>query len=232
MPDVREAVRGSGLDRNRPYPGAAASASPRTVEAAIIDVLLPDEDGVEVCRRLREWSEMPILVLSGVQEEREKVRALQSGADDYVLKPFSPAELVARLEAALRRVSASPGEPVIALDGLKIDLAARLVRVGGHEVDLTPIEYDLLRVLALNPGKLMSHRSLLLEVWGPGHEIDRPTLRFHVSNLRKKIEPSGAGQRYIRTEPGLGYRFATGEPGADSPASDRLAPKLQGNAAV
>jgi two-component system KDP operon response regulator KdpE len=193
-------------------PSATASealdrAAVRPPDAAIVDLLLPDGDGVEVCGRLREWSRMPILVLSGVNEEQEKVRALNTGADDYVTKPFSPAELIARLEAALRRAIPVSAEPTVAFNGLEIDLSARLVRAGGAEARLTPIEYDLLRVLVQNRGKLMTHRALLLEVWGPGYEADVHTLRFHISNLRRKIAPAGQAEEHVRTEPGIGYRF-------------------------
>jgi two-component system KDP operon response regulator KdpE len=193
-------------------PSATASealdrAAVRPPEAAIIDLLLPDGDGVEVCGRLREWSRMPILVLSGVNEEQEKVRALNTGADDYVTKPFSPAELIARLEAALRRTIPISSEPTVAFNGLEIDLSAHLVRAGGAEVRLTPIEYELLRVLVQNQGKLMTHRALLLEVWGPGYEADLQTLRFHISNLRRKIASAEHPEEHVRTEPGIGYRF-------------------------
>jgi two-component system KDP operon response regulator KdpE len=176
-------------------------------EAAIIDLVLPSEDGVELCRRLREWSDMPILVLSAVSDEREKIRALKTGADDYVTKPFSAGELIARLHAMLRR--AGPvGTPTIAAGELEIDFAARTVRDYGREIDLAPIEYSLLRVLAQNRGRLMTHRALLTEVWGPGHEADINTLRLHITNLRKKIEPHRRREYYIRTEIGVGYRFA------------------------
>jgi two-component system, OmpR family, KDP operon response regulator KdpE len=183
-------------------------ASVRPPEAAIIDLVLPDKDGVEVCTRLREWSQMPILVLSAVGDEQEKVRALEAGADDYVTKPFSSRELVARLEAVLRRVGSQPEEPVISVDGLEVDFASRTVRDNGEEIHLTPIEYDLLRVLLLNRGRLMTHRALLAEVWGPAYESDTPTLRTHIANLRRKIERDGRRKRFIRTDPGVGYRFA------------------------
>jgi two-component system, OmpR family, KDP operon response regulator KdpE len=185
-------------------------AAARPPDAAIIDVLLPDEHGIEVCCRLREWSRMPILMLSAVDEERTKVRALQRGADDYLTKPFAPAELMARLEAALRRADRSPDDSRVVIEGLDVDLAGRTVRAEGREVRLTPIEYDLLRVLVQNPGKLMTHESLLLEVWGPGYDVDRHALRFHVSNLRKKIAPSGQSEQLVRTERGIGYRLAPG----------------------
>ena len=174
-------------------------------QAAIIDLVLPDGDGVEVCRRLREWSLMPILVLSAVGEESEKIRALDAGADDYVTKPFSPGELVARLNAALRRAQPDRGEPVISADGLAIDLAAHEVRVDGAPVHLTKTEFDLLRVLAINRGRLMTHRNLLVEVWGPGYENDKQVLRVHMANLRRKVD--SGGHRFIRTDPGVGYRF-------------------------
>jgi two-component system KDP operon response regulator KdpE len=177
-------------------------------DAAILDLVLPDGDGVEVCRSLREWSEMPILVLSAVGDEDHKVRALEAGADDYVTKPFSPRELVARLQAVLRRATPRQEEPVIEADGLQVDLAARVVRRSGEEVHLTPIEFDLLRVLVRNRGRLLTHRALLEEVWGHAYGDDVATLRTNIARLRRKLEPDGAhGPRYIRTDPGVGYRF-------------------------
>jgi two-component system, OmpR family, KDP operon response regulator KdpE len=186
---------------------ALDSAAVRPPDAAIIDLLLPDIDGVEVCRRLREWSEMPIIVLSAVGEEDAKVRALAAGADDYVTKPFGPRELVARLQAVLRRVGDEPEDAVICADGLEVDLAARVVRRDGSAVHLTPTEFDLLRVLARNRGRLMTHRELLLSVWGAGYADDTRVLRAHVANLRRKIEPPD-GPRFIKTDPRVGYRFA------------------------
>jgi two-component system KDP operon response regulator KdpE len=176
-------------------------------DAAILDLVLPDGDGIEVCKALREWSRMPIIVLSAVGDEEEKVRALEAGADDYVVKPFAPRELVARLQATLRRAGDGPEEPAIRADGLEIDLAARTVRREGAEVHLTPIEFGLLRTLARQPGRLMTHRSLLVEVWGPAYADDTQVLRTHIANLRRKIEPPGEAPRYIRTDPGVGYRF-------------------------
>ena len=182
-------------------------AAVRQPEAAIIDLVLPDVDGVEVCRRLREWSELPIIVLSAVGEEESKVRALAAGADDYVTKPFGPRELIARLEAVLRRSGGEPDDALITADGLELDLAARIVRRDGNEVHLTPKEFDLLRMLARNRGRLITHGELLTTVWGPGYAEDTQVLRAHVANLRRKIEPS-EGPRYIKTDPGVGYRFA------------------------
>jgi two-component system, OmpR family, KDP operon response regulator KdpE len=184
-------------------------AAVRPPQAAIIDLVLPDGDGVEVTRRLREWSEMPILVLSAVGEEEQKVRALEAGADDYITKPFGTRELVARLHAALRRAGGPEEEPSIVADGLEIDLAARLVRRESEPIHLTPIEFDLLRALARNRGRLMTHRKLLVEVWGPEYVNDIQPLRTHIARLRAKIEPEGVqGPRYIVTDPGVGYRFS------------------------
>jgi two-component system KDP operon response regulator KdpE len=179
----------------------AAALSP--VDAAIVDLLLPDGDGIELCRRLREWSSIPIIVLSAVGEEEEKVRALRAGADDYITKPFGRHELV-----VLRRVSPEPQESVIAVAGLEIDLASHTVRRDREEIHLTPTEYDLLRVLVGNRGRLLTHRALLTEVWGAEYADDVTVLRGQIANLRRKIEPQhGARRHYVRTEPGIGYRF-------------------------
>jgi two-component system KDP operon response regulator KdpE len=203
-------LREAGFD---PLPAETAAealqvATLQRPDAAIVDLLLPDGDGVEVCRALREWSEMPILLLSAVGQEDHKVRALEAGADDYVTKPFSPRELIARLNATLRRAAPAAGEPVIEADGLQIDLAARAVRRAGEDIHLTPIEFELLRALARNRGRLLTHRALLHEVWGHAYGDDVATLRTSIARLRRKIEPEGQpGPRYIRTDPGVGYRF-------------------------
>jgi len=175
--------------------------------AAIIDLMLPDRPGIEVCRELRNWSELPIIVLSAVTEEDAKVRALQSGADDYVTKPFAPAELVARVQAVLRRAGRSATEPTIEADGLVIDLAGHAVRLDGEDVHLTPLEFALLRALALNRGLLMTHRKLLTEVWGPEYADATPLLRTHIANLRRKLQAGADRPRFIRTDSGIGYRF-------------------------
>jgi two-component system KDP operon response regulator KdpE len=185
---------------------ALDAAAVHPPNAAIIDLVLPDGDGVEVTAQMREWSKMPILVLSAVGDETEKIRALNAGADDYVTKPFNPGELIARLNAVLRRAGAGEGEPVIATGDLEIDVAAHQVRLAGEPVHLTKTEFELLRVLAVNRGRLMTHRALLLEVWGPGYENDKQVLRVHMANLRRKVERPGA-ERLIRTDPGVGYRF-------------------------
>jgi two-component system KDP operon response regulator KdpE len=183
-------------------------AALRAPDAAIIDLILPDGNGIDVCRSIREWSEMPILVLSAVGEETEKIRALDAGADDYVTKPFAPGELIARLNAALRRAGPAE-EPSLSINGLEVDLAGHRVSRQGEEIHLTPKEFDLLRVLARNRGRLMTHRALLGEVWGHAYEEDTHTLRVHIANLRRKIEPDPGAPRYIRTDPGIGYRFAS-----------------------
>ncbi|MDX6658882.1 MAG: two-component system, OmpR family, operon response regulator KdpE, partial [Solirubrobacteraceae bacterium] len=186
---------------------ALDAAAVRPPDAAILDLMLPDGNGIEVCRELRSWSDMPILVLSAIGEEDQKVAALEAGADDYVTKPFGPRELIARLGAVLRRAGSATDEPAVTVDALEVDFAARTVRRDSQEVHLTPIEYDLLRVLLRNRGRLMTHRALLTEVWGPGYADDTRVLRTHVANLRRKIEPPD-GPRYIRTDSGVGYRFA------------------------
>jgi two-component system KDP operon response regulator KdpE len=206
---LRVILREAGFDALPASTGEEAldAAALHPPDAAIIDLLLPDMDGVELCRRLREWTEMPMIVLSAVGDEDAKVRALAAGADDYVTKPFGPRELIARLQANLRRIAPGPEEAQVRLDGLEIDLARHAVQVDGHEVHLTPTEFDLLRQLVRNRGRLMTHRELLTAVWGPGYGEDTQVLRAHIANLRRKIEPP-EGRRYIRTDPGVGYRFA------------------------
>jgi two-component system KDP operon response regulator KdpE len=179
----------------------------RPADAMVLDLILPDGTGVEVTRDVRRWSDMPIVVLSAVGDEREKVRALDAGADDYVTKPFGVDELLARLRAVLRR-RPEGSEPVVSVGGLEVDLAARAVRAEGAEVHLTPIEFDLLRALAEHQGRLLTHRQLLHAVWGPGYEAETHYLRVHVAHIRAKIEPDPARPRYLLTEPGVGYRLA------------------------
>ncbi len=175
---------------------------------AIVDLLLPDGHGIEVCRRLREWSEMPILILSAVGDEQTKIDALDHGADDYVTKPFGPGELVARVKAALRRAGRDDSDPRVEAEGLVIDLAAHAVWVEGVEVRLTPTEFSLLRVLVLNRGLLMTHRQLLTEVWGAEYADATPVLRTHIANLRSKLQRTERQRRLIRTDSGIGYRFS------------------------
>jgi two-component system KDP operon response regulator KdpE len=205
---LRTSLRGAGyeVETAETAEGALAAAAMRPPQAVILDLVLPDGTGTDVCRELRRWSSAPVIVLSAVGEEREKVAALDSGADDYVTKPVGIDELLARLRAALRRVAPS-GEPVIVTGGLEVDLEKREVRVEGKAVHLTPHQFDLLRVLALNAGKLMTQRLLLQEVWGPGYGSESNLLHVHVSQLRRKIEPDPARPRYLHTEPGAGYRL-------------------------
>jgi len=183
----------------------------RVPDALIIELRLPDGDGADVCRRVREWSEMPLIVLSAVDAEDEKVRALEAGADHYVVKPFAPRELVARLCAVLRRAERHDTAPRFMVDGLQIDLAARALRREHEEIHLTPIEFKLLRVLLRHRGRPLTHPVLLEQVWGSAHVEDRQTLRTHIANLRRKIEIEGV-PAVIRTEHGVGYRFAEAPP--------------------
>jgi two-component system KDP operon response regulator KdpE len=175
----------------------------------ILDLGLPDIDGVEVTRQLREWTQIPIIILSVREQESDKIDALDAGADDYLTKPFSSGELMARMRAALRRTMQTASEPVFETDNLKVDLTRRQVRVRGEEISLTPTEYDLLRILVQNAGRVLTHRQLLRQVWGGVYESEAHLLRVNMSNLRRKIEPDPTRPRYIITEPGVGYRLKT-----------------------
>ncbi len=186
---------------------ALAAVTVTPVEAAVIDLVLPGRDGIELCRQLRAHSPMPIIVLSAVDEEEQKIQALTAGADDYMTKPFSPRELVARLQAVLRRVGDGGGETVLSTGGLEIDVTAHAVRRDGQEIHLTRLEYELLYVMVRNQGRLLTHRALLSAVWGPLYD-DTRVLRTHVARLRRKIEPPARpGRHYIHTESGVGFRF-------------------------
>jgi two-component system KDP operon response regulator KdpE len=187
---------------------ALDAAATQTPDVAIVDLSLPGKDGIWLCERLREWSELPILVLSVVDEEPEKVRALEAGADDYVTKPFGNEELLARLRAILRRVAeVDEQEPVVTADGLEIDLAGRTVRRDGELVKLTPTELRLLGALARARGRLLTHRQLLTDVWGIESADDVHLLRVQMVSLRRKIEREPSRPALIVTDPGLGYRF-------------------------
>jgi two-component system KDP operon response regulator KdpE len=179
----------------------------RPPDAVLLDLVLPDGSGVDVCKQVREWSHVPIVVVSAVGDEREKVRALDAGADDYVTKPFGSQELAARLRAVLRRVADNGTEPGIDVGDLAIDLADRRVRRGDEQIHLTPIEFDVLRVLAQNRGRLVTHRQLLQEVWGPAYGDETHYLRVHVAHIRAKLEIDPSRPRYVITEPGVGYRL-------------------------
>jgi two-component system KDP operon response regulator KdpE len=200
-------LRGAGYDVETAATGedALIQAAVRPPEGVILDLVLPGKSGVEVCRELRQWTDAPVLVLSVVGEESEKVAALDAGADDYVTKPFGMDELLARLRAALRR--AGPGEPVLRIGELEIDLEKRAVRRDGELVQLTPHEFELLRLLAVNEGKLLTHRAILREVWGAAYQLESHYLHVYVSQLRQKIERDPARPRYLLTETGAGYRL-------------------------
>jgi two-component system, OmpR family, KDP operon response regulator KdpE len=185
---------------------ALDAVSVRPPDAIVLDLVLPDGDGIEVCTDIRRWSQVPIVVLSAVGDERQKVRALDAGADDYVTKPFGSEELLARMRAVLRRKS-DDGDSAVRVGDLEIDLADRAVRRDGEQLHLTPIEFDLLSKLAEHPGRLVTHRQLLQEVWGPGYEDETHYLRVHFAHVRAKIEPEPSNPRYVITEPGIGYRL-------------------------
>jgi len=205
---VQMKLRGAGysVDTAASAEEALIKAGMRPPEAIILDLLLPDGSGTEVCRELRRWNTAPILVLSAVGEEKEKIEALDAGADDYVTKPFSGDELLARLRAVLRRATPST-EPVITVGELRIDLERREVAIDGRPVALTPIEYDLLRLLAENEGKLLTHPMILRAIWGPAYQEESNYLHVHVSHLRRKIEPDPARPRYLLNQAGVGYRL-------------------------
>jgi len=175
-------------------------------DAIVLDLVLPDGSGVDVLTDVRRWSQVPVVVLSAVGDEDQKVRALDAGADDYVTKPFGTEELLARMRAVLRRRS-EEGDSAVRVGQLEIDLADRSVRRDGEDVHLTPIEFDLISKLAEHPGRLVTHRQLLQEVWGPGYEDETHYLRVHFAHVRAKIEPDPSNPRYVITEPGIGYRL-------------------------
>jgi two-component system KDP operon response regulator KdpE len=185
-------------------------AATRQPDLVILDLGLPDLDGLGVLARLREWTSVPVIVLSARGQERDKIAALDGGADDYVSKPFSVGELLARMRAALRRrdqVGEGAAATTFVVGDLSVDLARRHVLVGDKEIHLTPIEYKLLTTLIRHAGKVLTHRQLLKEVWGPAHTEDSQNLRFYVAQLRRKLETVPARPRYLLTEPGVGYRL-------------------------
>jgi two-component system KDP operon response regulator KdpE len=181
----------------------------RNPDLVLLDLGLPDGDGQDVLRSLREWSDVPIIVLTARGQEKDKLIAFDAGADDYVTKPFSMAELMARIRASVRRSAAhrQPAEPVFRTGELRVDFESRRVFLKDEEVHLTPIEYRLLSLLARNAGRVLTHRQLLLEVWGPAYEDSNHNLRVHMGSLRQKIELDTTHPRFIRTETGIGYRL-------------------------
>jgi two-component system KDP operon response regulator KdpE len=205
-------LRGAGYDVEHAETGeeALAAAAARPPDAVVLDLVLPDISGVEVCRELRRWSETPILILSALGEEEQKVSALDAGADDYVTKPFGMGELLARLRAAMRRAAPTGGES-ISVGGLVVDFDRRQVTVDGRPIALTRIEFDLVSLFVRNEGKLLTHRAILREVWGPAYQIESHYLHVYVSRLRGKIEADPRRPRYLITEPGAGYRLVRPE---------------------
>lgn len=195
---VFEAV--DGLD-------ALAAVVNHRPDLVILDLGLPALDGVEVTQRLREWTQLPVIVLSVRDQEADKIAALDAGADDYLTKPFGIGELLARMRVVLRRASAPTGEPLVTVGRLTIDLGRRAVIVDEQEVQLTPTEYDVLRALATHAGKVLTHQQLLRQVWGVGYDQEVHILRVNISNLRRKIEPDPSRPTYVVTEPGVGYRL-------------------------
>jgi two-component system KDP operon response regulator KdpE len=173
----------------------------------ILDLGLPDLDGVEVTRRIRAWGRMPIIILSVRNQESDKIKALDTGADDYLTKPFGVGELMARIRVVMRRVTTPEGEPILKTGDLEIDLSQHKVSVSGQKVALTPTEFDLLKALAQNAGKVMTHRQLIRLVWGTMYEDEDRLLRVNIANLRKKIEANPTQPRFIQTELGVGYRL-------------------------
>jgi two-component system KDP operon response regulator KdpE len=186
---------------------ALRSVSSNRPDLVILDLGLPDADGTEVVRSLRGWTRLPIIILSVRDHEKEKITALDAGADDYLTKPFGVDELMARMRVALRHSAAPGDEPVFTSGALKVDLARRSVTLEDREVQLTPTEYDLLRVLVTHAGKVVTHRQLLRAVWGDVYDEESHLLRVHISNLRSKLEPEPARPMFILTEPGVGYRL-------------------------
>jgi two-component system, OmpR family, KDP operon response regulator KdpE len=223
---LRAVLREAGVAVSVASGGEAAltQAALRVPDAAIIEMDLGDSSGAEICRRLREWSSIPLIMLSYASDEARVVEAFDAGADDYIVKPFRPREIVARLQAQLRRATRDAHEPVI-LHGLEVDLATRLVHRDGQEIRLTPIEYKLLSVLVGNRGRLMTHDALLRQVWGVAYAEDRQTLRAHMANLRRKLGLPRTGGA-IHTYPGVGYLFGdlASSPPTQPPAAQSLRP--------
>jgi two-component system KDP operon response regulator KdpE len=205
---LRTNLRGAGYDVTTAETAeeALSAAGLRPPEAIILDLLLPDGRGTDVCRELRQWTDAPIILVSAVGEESEKIAALDAGADDYVTKPFAIGELLARLRAVLRRAGPAT-EPVLRIGELVVDLEKRAVSMAGRSVRLTPHEFELLRVLAQNEGKLLTHKTILRAVWGTAYQRESSYLHVYVSQLRRKLEPDPTRPSYILTEPGAGYRL-------------------------
>lgn len=218
-PPIRKFLRSSLLPEEAVFHEAESGAlgvqlvAQKNPDIVLLDLGLPDIDGIEVLRRLREWTDVPVIVLSARGQERDKISALDEGADDYLTKPFSIGELMARVRVALRHSDRSKPtvEPRLEIGGLTVDFETRQVFVDGAEVRLTPIEYKLLATLSHHAGRVLTHKHLLREVWGPAYEDSTHTLRVHMATVRQKIEPDSARPRFIRTETGVGYRLVVDE---------------------
>lgn len=196
--DLEEAVNGKdGVNR-------AATFKP---DLLIIDLGLPDIDGKEVVKQIREWSETPIIILTARDQEQEKIEALDSGADDYITKPFGVGELLARMRVCLRHAATAEQQPILACGGLVVDLQQRRVTVEGHEVKLTPTEYEIIKMMMQHAGKVITHKQLLKAVWGNAYQQDTHYIRVYIGQLRRKIEQNPTQPRYIITESGVGYRL-------------------------
>ncbi len=198
---------GYTVDTAETKAAALAALAARPPDALVLDLVLPDGEGVEVCREVRRFSSLPVLVLSAVGDEREKVRALDAGADDYITKPFGTDELLARLRAVLRRAADASGDPLVRIGELSIDVLDRRVSRDGEEIHLTPLEFDILRVLAQHQGRLVTQRQLLQDVWGPEYALETHYLRVHVAHIRAKLERDPSRPTHLITEPGVGYRL-------------------------
>lgn len=214
-PQIRKLLKVSlaahGYDIHEAVTGADAVIQVANIkpDLVILDLGLPDMDGKEVMRRLREWSDVPVLVLTARDQEKEKIDALDAGADDYITKPFSIGELLARMRVSVRRSAHTGDEPIIQCGDLSIDLAQRRVTVGAQEIKLTPTEYDILKILAQNAGKVLTHHQLLKAVWGDIYSEDTHYIRVYIGQIRRKIEPNPTQPKYIITESGVGYRLMT-----------------------
>jgi two-component system KDP operon response regulator KdpE len=218
---LRASLTAAGYDVVTASGGAEAleSAALRPPDAIVLDVRLPDRDGIEVCSSLREWTEVPVLIVSALHGEDEKIAALDAGADDYVTKPYAVGELLARLRAALRRAEGRPAEaPPLVFGEIEVDLARRAVLRAGARVHLTPHEYELLATLARNPGRVMTHRTLLRAAWGPRYTDEIHYVRVYMAALRRKLERDPAQPRHLLTETGVGYRLEIDEPAGASQA--------------
>jgi len=210
---LKAALEGYGYDIGEAASGheGLSQTSIFHPDLIILDLGLPDLDGIEVIQRLREWTQVPIIVLSAREHEDDKIKALDAGADDYVTKPFSMGELLARLRVALRRAAKSEDEPILTFGELSVDLAHRNVTIRGEEVKLTPTEYEVLKYLAQQAGRVVTHRQLLRAIWGSNYQEESQYLRVYIGQLRRKIEADPSQPAYIITEPGVGYRLITRE---------------------